>query len=634
MELKTNTSGKKQKARKSALKKESFKLCLPKDYHWKTLKALADDFFASDSLNQEDYDIISYITRYRDYDTYEFLSEAWGLQDINGLNKPIDGMNPTISLSLQELRSRYQLAALLKKFSGSDDDELAETHAKTKFILAEAACSSYNRGGYKKLLELENKPLLIYMRRFIHRVIGEMPLGSGILKWAKHGPGANLDTLDTGIVDSLKKYESWPYSVTQDCYPYAKFMIETDQRWIGALQDDYRRRYKIPKHYPLNLEIFWERVLRIVGHNEIRFVPKTRLTKRSIAIEPALNLMLQLAVDGYIRSRLKRFGIDLNSQALNQELARQGSLDASDESLVTIDLSAASDTISLKICELVLPPLWYDFLFQLRSPFGVHKNGEVISYEKMSSMGNGSTFVLESLIFAAAIYAAGELTGLKPQFGKNAAVYGDDLIFSKKITKDVIRALNLCGFDVNENKSFVDGKVRESCGTDWVHGLDIRPIFLRKKPKFTPELFNDYNRIQRLLELHYGLDSESSVTLRLLASWIPTSSANLVGPYSNEDFYGYRHVRFEKKPKHCWKAGLFKFPRLIKRLRSRQSEAFLMRKLMCTLAGDPIIPRPWSINDQEVADSGNRFDIGTRKCPVFRRQISRTGYWCENYSEV
>lgn len=625
--VKRRSSSKKNEVKK-VKKTNPLLLCLPKDYKWKVLQSFADDVFSTGSLSQEDYDIITYIVRNRDVESYDFLSEAWGLQDINSTY-------PGCSSSLHLLRTRYQLASLLKKFSLPDDEEAARTKAIVNFYLAEADCHSFNHGGYRKLLE-EGKPVLYYARRFIQRVIGEMPIGSGIIKWAKHGPGANLDTDKTGIVDSLKKFESWPYSVTERCHPYARFLIETDARWMGALIDDYHRREGIPVHYPLDMKVFWAKVLKIVDKNEIRFVPKTRVVMRSIAIEPTMNLMLQLGTDGFIRKRLKRFGIDLDDQSINQKLARQGSLDATDESLVTIDLSRASDTISLKICELLLPPLWFEWLLDLRAPYGAcEADKSVFKYEKISSMGNGSTFVIESLLFAAIIYAVGEVEGRTVRFGNNAAVYGDDLIIEKCLGQTLVKALNLCGFSVNTEKSFLNGVVRESCGTDWVRGVDLRPIFLRQQPKFVPELFNDYNRLQRVLELNYGLDCTSSATLKMVAKWIPQSCSDLIGPYNDEDTYGYRHVKFAMRNKRGYKNGLFKFSRLVKRLKVRTSDAFHFRKLMASLSpheNPDFVVGPF--DKGMTIEKGNRFDIGERKFPVFCRQNSRTSYWCENYGEV
>lgn len=639
MKLKTSVStpAKAKKAKKPSLEK-ILELRLPKNYDWRLLETLAYDMFTVGSISKEDYEIISFIARNRDLETYNFLSSIWGLQSLT----KEQSTDPDFSIHMFE--SRYQLASLLKKFSSADSDFQAESTAITSFKKAETVCKQYNHVGYKKFAD-ENLPLLRCAQKFIFRVIGEMPVGSGILKWAKHGPGHNLDTCGKPMCDSLEKYESWPYTVTEACVPYARFMIETDQRWMGALVESYRLRNDIPMHALLNMKMFWKNVFTVVDCNQIRFVPKTRLTKRSIAIEPSMNLRLQLATDGFIRKRLKRFGIDLDDQAINQRLARQGSEDGT---LSTLDLSAASDTISLKICELLLPPLWYDWLIQLRSPKGELQFEETIAYGKLSSMGNGYTFAIQSLIFASLIYATATLEGSSVSFSKNAAVYGDDLIVPTQITPQVITSLQLAGFSINLDKSFYKdetGPVRESCGADWIKGFNVRPIFLREKPKQIAELFNDYNRLQRLLQLKHGLSLSSSKTLQTIDKWMPLKSKVFCGPYSDEDFYGYRHITLKEVPKvfdsavipkkkrrglFAYTGGLFRFPSLEKRLKLRKSGAFHMRKLMADLSGEPDERKVYC--NEDLAASGNRFDIGFRSIPMLRCQVSRTSFWCETYN--
>jgi hypothetical protein len=116
-----------------------------------------------------------------------------------------------------------------------------------------------------------------------------------------------------------------------------------------------------------------------------------------------------------------------------------------------------------------LPQKWYKYLADVRSPFG--KIGtKLFKYSKFSSMGNGSTFALESLIFASLCYATGS---------KAFSVYGDDLIIETELVDDLVDLLRFFGFSVNADKSYVSGPFRESCGTDWYEGYDVTPFYLR-----------------------------------------------------------------------------------------------------------------------------------------------------------
>jgi hypothetical protein len=201
--------------------------------------------------------------------------------------------------------------------------------------------------------------------------------------------------------------------------------------------------------------------------NRVELVPKNWKTSRTIACEPEGNLPLQLAFDTYAKRRLRRFGIDLSNQSANREAAYAGSLDFS--SYATVDFSAASDTISFNTVAWLFPWEWYSYLARVRSPnfrgaFGYGK------YSKFSSMGNGSTFAIETLLFAAACHAVGS---------KDFLVYGDDVIIEQKFLEDYERLTRFLGFRINTDKSFSTGPFRESCGLDVFSGVDVTPVYIR-----------------------------------------------------------------------------------------------------------------------------------------------------------
>jgi hypothetical protein len=98
----------------------------------------------------------------------------------------------------------------------------------------------------------------------------------------------------------------------------------------------------------------------------------------------------------------------------------------------------------------------------LRSPKGVLVD-KSYTFEKISSMGNGFTFALESLIFGALVRCAIRRTGSV----KKSAVYGDDLIVPVTAAPYLKTLLEYFGFQLNEDKSFAAGPFRESCGKDF-----------------------------------------------------------------------------------------------------------------------------------------------------------------------
>lgn len=586
---------------------------LPKDYPWKVLGWLTDDL--KPFLIESDFELLSMIIRLRDNYALELLSEEWGLQHID----------PT-KTGILEIKSRYVLTALLKKFRFDTDKALRRDKAKEKFLLAEECCRDFNREGYKAITcpgSEQFAEIFTYSRSFLSKLLGEsLPSYEVLTEWSRHGPGANLDTC-SGLVSIYHKYETWPYSCTIDAYRYARFAIESDQRWFGALQDSYRERNNIPKHFPICIKEFWASVLKVVDGNRIAFVPKNAKTERSIAIEPALNLYLQLGVDGYIRRRLKRYDVDLDDQTKNQRLAFQGSLKDDSKSFVTIDLAAASDTMSLKLMELLLPPDWYRYLVDLRSPSG-SLDGKDLFYEKISSMGNGYTFALESSIFASAIFGVQKyLHGrIKP---KSCAIFGDDLIVEKDIADMVITVLAKFGFTINAEKSFLSGPIRESCGTDWFQGNLIRPVFFEDTPSDVMELLTDINRLDRILSLRCGLEESKCVSL--MEKWIPEVYKDLKGPLSDEEFDSYRHT---PEPTGVYKNCLWKYKRVVKTPSALVANNFLFRKIMHDLRPTPVITQKWESGGEKI---GRRFVVTRRIAGTASYSYSVADYWRSMYKD-
>jgi hypothetical protein len=212
-----------------------------------------------------------------------------------------------------------------------------------------------------------------------------------------------------------------------------------------------------------------------VGHGKLTFVPKSVKTKRPIVVEPILNGLAQKGIGDYIKARLHRIAnLDLKDQERNRRLARVGS---ESDMLSTVDLSNASDTVSLSVVFELLPPEWVDFLGRFRTGTVIHRN-RIMELEKWSSMGNGYTFELESLLFYSLAWACCVVEGCEVE---NVSVFGDDIILPSNATPLLYEVLDWYGFEVNTEKSYVAGPFRESCGTDWFRGIDIRPFYLKER---------------------------------------------------------------------------------------------------------------------------------------------------------
>jgi hypothetical protein len=241
----------------------------------------------------------------------------------------------------------------------------------------------------------------------------------------------------------------------------------------------------------------------IVGGSELDTVPKNSKVDRVICIEPDMNMYLQKGVGLMIRRRLKRMGVNLNSQTLNQHLAWIGSRTGS---LATIDLRSASDTIALAIVRDLVPYEWFLVIERLRSAY-TRIDGSYEPLEKVSSMGNGFTFELESLIFWALTEATVDHLGC---CDRRLAIYGDDIVVHGSVAPQLIEVLAYVGFTTNMEKTFVTGPFRESCGKHYFLGCDVTPVYI-KEPVSTPEaLFRVCNAFA-----DWGLDQKTLKYLQL-----------------------------------------------------------------------------------------------------------------------
>lgn len=260
-------------------------------------------------------------------------------------------------------------------------------------------------------------------------------------------------------------------------------------------------------------------------------VPKDALKERGICVGPSLNIYFQLGVGSLLRSRLKkRANIDLDGgQSLHTRVACGASLSGE---FATIDLSSASDTVAFMLVKRLVSKQWFEVLTTLRTPatrFGSKEH----RLHKFSAMGNGYTFELETLIFAAFAAQVMVDSGLSPVFGENVFVYGDDIIVPTRCAQALIDRLSFVGFSTNVRKTYTDGWFRESCGGDFFRGTAVIPHYIEKFPLAPQEWISLANGLRRS-----AIVSDDGVWLRpwLKRGWllclnqIPSSIRKFRGP--------------------------------------------------------------------------------------------------------
>lgn len=208
----------------------------------------------------------------------------------------------------------------------------------------------------------------------------------------------------------------------------------------------------------------------------LAIVPKNEKENRIIAAEGELSLYLQRGIGVALRRRLKRVGCDLCDQQNNHLAARRASLS---NDLVTVDFSAASDSFSLGLVKRVCPKGLLDLLLFCRAPailIDVLGTTRYHQLEKISSMGNGYTFELETLLFLALARAATHYCGGDVN---DVTVYGDDVILPRCAFNFFSEVMTKLGFLFNKSKTMTDFHLRESCGKFYHRGRDITPFYIR-----------------------------------------------------------------------------------------------------------------------------------------------------------
>lgn len=361
--------------------------------------------------------------------------------------------------------------------------------AMDSFQVSEKQCASTNylldclaTFGGESPIEQALIDILSKARKIVRKVMGPVPDSLA----GRFGPGTSFELQGSAFSTLADKLWITP-GVTQ----------EASAVWRHTFDGTYWARRRLELGLPYQQ--------RVRG-NRFTTVPKDAKTDRGICVEPLGNLYCQLGVGGYLKERLARVGLFVNrnntpvcpiqrlrtvprpnGQTIHRELAEIASRDGS---WATIDLSNASDTVARNLVRDLLPEEWYLLLASLRSPKTRLPDGRWVHLEKFSSMGNGFTFELETLIFAA---LAAAVSGLS--LGEDLFVYGDDIIVPTHASADVLACLAAFGFTPNERKSFTSGPFRESCGGDYFVGYDVRGYFCKSEPSSPVEWIAMHNQL-------------------------------------------------------------------------------------------------------------------------------------------
>lgn len=287
----------------------------------------------------------------------------------------------------------------------------------------------------------------------------------------------------------------------------------------------------------------------VVDGSRATTVPKTNDKLRMIAVEPTLNMFFQQGLMMVMYRRMKCVGLDVTRLPDKHKLlAWIGSVSGN---LATIDFSSASDCVSLELLRYLLPADWFRYVDKVRCRT-MRIGSTEVPLNMVSTMGNAGTFPLETLVFwtlGVAVVMSQERSNpyhvlSLPEERDKVSVFGDDCILPSSYAKLFMETCTRVGFKVNDEKSFFDPKpgFRESCGGDFFHGLDVRPLYIKaptsvRASALEPWLYIILNGVlekyisyfgtlsyvydKELLTYLFGLFKENKLMVKLVPPYFP-----------------------------------------------------------------------------------------------------------------
>jgi hypothetical protein len=428
-----------------------------------------------------------------------------------------------------------QIMGLVEKQDFLDLGVNKEAIAVERFMQSENMCRETNLRLESASPNRDVNAIFYLASQKIAKILGEVPsIGSLDMSF---GPGANTSV--NSLIASSRTKLAGRLECGMNLLPIVRELIEEFPHLCEY--NETAESILSDRRYDEKLETFGAALH--VEPGKLAFVPKNCKTHRSIVVEPVLNGLIQKGIGTYMKKRLLSAGLDLSDQTRNQRMARKGSVDGS---LATVDLSMASDCVSRGLVWSLLPYDWVVLLDQSRSAVVKYKK-EYIELQKFSSMGNSYTFELESLIFFALTFATCKHLN---ESVKEISAYGDDIICPVGAYDLLEQVLTYAGFKLNSKKSFSVGRFRESCGADYLDGMDIRPFYL-KSILNERVLFSMHNFFMRHLEFHLAkiVKKYTQPQLRLFGP-DGYGDGHLIGPW--------QPLKARKRVRAGWEGGTFK----------------------------------------------------------------------------
>lgn len=308
-------------------------------------------------------------------------------------------------------------------------------------------------------LSTRDLTILSYAKTLISAVTENIDLKKII---PRHGNGASAEKLTQA---ERRRYNNLTfYGGLHERYPYYTYFLPN----TGSL-NTFAAHYWAAKARGANS----------MGISRLACVPKDARGPRIICIEPHEYMWIQQGQMMEIyrnveNHRLTAGYVNFTDQTINQRLAWEGSVF---NDFSTLDLKDASDLVSCELVKRLFSGSFLKDILSTRTGKVYLPNKKYVRFlKKYASMGNALCFPIEALTFWALSQATLRYYGLSGKI----YVYGDDIIVPKEATDLVKTTLYNFGLRVNQEKSFSEGLFRESCGKDYVAGIEVTPTRIRR----------------------------------------------------------------------------------------------------------------------------------------------------------
>lgn len=394
-------------------------------------------------------------------------------------------------------RQRYLDACVLKRWVGSSDITAEDRRmaALQDLYDSEVGCK-YTNTLFSRIPNLEDGDCIVPQhvmkvfkraRQILHSILGEFPWEEFPL-CVDFTPGATTEMPRKAAHRSNKWVST---HITASALPYGmayRHWCYGDRLQLSSGTHGMHPAWRSPE-------------FSVIGHNTVFTVPKRIDTDRAACKPATWNGALQKGVGTLIRQRLQRCKAKLllpDAQDVHGLLAKLGSVTGH---LNTGDLVGASNSVTVGHIHAFFPSSWTRVMNDLRERFGYNEeDSSLILWEKMSTMGNGYTFEMETALFYALCQAA---------CGNSNAVsvFGDDLIYPAFHHDKVVEAFIWAGFTFNRSKTYHGASpFRESCGRYYYKGVDVKPFYLQRVPSSIGDIIKLHNDVMSWLAGQHGTD--------------------------------------------------------------------------------------------------------------------------------